>query len=57
MDCYPEFFGSLQVPVGPGIIVVWLIAFAVALGSLAFYLNRKEQKKSLQRLNAKEPDA
>jgi hypothetical protein len=44
--CSPELYGSLQVPVGPGIFVVWLIALALALGSLAFYLNRNAHQKS-----------
>lgn len=46
MQCSPELYGSLQVPVGPEIFVLWLIAFAVALGSLAFYFYRKAQQKS-----------
>jgi len=45
MQCSPELFGSLQVPVGPEIFVVWLIAFAVALGTLAYYFHRKAQRK------------
>jgi len=46
MQCSPELFGSLQVPVGPEIFVVWLIAFAVAFGTLAFYFHRKAMQKS-----------
>jgi hypothetical protein len=46
MNCHPELYGSLQVPFGPGILVVWLIAFAIAFGSLAFYLRRKTQQKA-----------
>jgi hypothetical protein len=46
MTCNPELYGSLQVPVGPEIFVVWLIAFAIALGSLAFYLYRKAAQRS-----------
>jgi hypothetical protein len=45
MQCSPELYGSLQVPVGPGIIAVWLVAFALALGSMAIYLNRKAKQK------------
>jgi hypothetical protein len=47
MNCHPELYGSLQVPVGPEIFVVWLIAFAIGLGSLAFYLYRKPLKGRL----------
>jgi predicted Kef-type K+ transport protein len=46
MNCRPELYGSLQVPVGPEIFVVWLVAFAIALGSLAFYLYRKTAQRS-----------
>jgi hypothetical protein len=46
MNCRPELFGSLQVPVGPEIFVVWLVAFAIAFGSLAFYLYRKAAQRS-----------
>jgi hypothetical protein len=44
MNCHPELYGSLQVAVGPEIFVVWVLAFAIALSSLAFYLHRKTQK-------------
>jgi hypothetical protein len=46
MNCRPELYGSLQVPVGPEIFVVWLIAFAICLGSLAFYLFREAAQRS-----------
>ena len=35
--CHPELFGYLQVPTGPGIILVWLVAFVVAIAAWAFY--------------------
>jgi hypothetical protein len=37
MQCYPERFGYLQVPTGPGIILLWLVAFVVAIAAWAFY--------------------
>jgi hypothetical protein len=46
MSCHSELFGSLQVPVGPEIFVVWLVAFAIALGSLGFYFYRETQQKA-----------
>jgi hypothetical protein len=46
MQCEPEFYGSLQVPVGPEAFAIWLIAFAVALCTLAFYSHRKTQQKA-----------
>jgi hypothetical protein len=46
MNCHPELYGSLQVPVVPEIFVVWLIAFAIALVSLAFYLHRRTAQRS-----------
>jgi hypothetical protein len=45
MNCRPELYGSLQVPVGPEIFVVWLVAFAIALGSLAFFFYRNGNGK------------
>jgi len=46
MNCRPELYGSLQVPVGPEIFVVWLIAFAIGLGYFAFYFYRKTAQRS-----------
>jgi len=46
MNCHPELYGSLQVPVRPEIFVVWLVAFAIALGSLAFCFHRNAQQKT-----------
>ena len=40
MNCYPVLFGYLQVPVGPEIVLVWLVAFALAVAVWAFYFRR-----------------
>ena len=37
VQCYPERFGYLQVPTGPGIILFWLVAFVVVIAVWAFY--------------------
>jgi hypothetical protein len=45
INCYPEFFGHLQVPVGPEIPLVRLVAFAAAVALLAFYFRRVAMRK------------
>jgi hypothetical protein len=52
MNCHPELYGILQVPVGPEISVVWFIAFVIALGSLAFHFYRNGQQKSSSLVSA-----
>jgi len=46
MNCHPGLYGSLQVLVGPEVFVIWLIAFAIALSSLAIYFYRKTKQKT-----------
>jgi len=46
IHCSPELYGALQVPVGPEVFVVWLVALAAASCALAFYLHRKARQSS-----------
>ena len=45
INCYPEYFGYLQVPLGPYQFPVWLVTFAV-FGILSFYLSHKMLQKT-----------
>ena len=41
VECYPELFGYLQVPTGPGTILLWLVAFAVVIAAWAFHFRAR----------------
>lgn len=46
IHCSPELYGALQVPVGPEVFVVWLVALAAASCALALYFSRKTQQRA-----------
>jgi len=47
MNCSPEFYGYLQVPLGSEAFAFWLLTFA-AFGISAAYLSRKINRKGHQ---------